>query len=237
MVTKLLTFKTRKQQSAAKKNGRIDGYFAKVAKGRPSAIKMGVDLPMNQTAKVIMGNAKKKKGGGENTYANWSLPGNFAALKAAVLIDIARRKEKELSDDITGISNDSTIPRSTLSRHTKRFQDFAKEKQLPVEHLTRDMIFPNSRGGGNGLLHENDVELLSSTIVYRDEANNGMTRNEAITLVMELSQITDRKAAENHYDYLVRMKRLKGVKNFGRTVKAQATTTKRGQIMVKQQLR
>ena len=33
------------------------------------------------------------------------------------------------------------------------------------------------------------------------------------------------------------MKRLKGVKNFGRTIKAQATTTKRGQITVEQQLR
>jgi len=36
--------------------------------------------------------------------------------------------------------------------------------------------------------------------------------------------------------YLVHMENLKCVKNFGRAVKAQATTTKSGQILVEQQL-
>jgi len=49
--------------------------------------------------------------------------------------------------------------------------------------------------------------------------------------------VTNRSGAEGHYDYLVWKERLKGVKNFGRTVKAQATTTKRGQITIEQQLR
>jgi len=64
-----------------------------------------------------------------------------------------------------------------------------------------------------------------------------MSRNEAISLVMELAQTTQRRSAEGQYDYLVRQKRPKGVKNFGRSVKAQATTSKRGQIIVEQQLR
>jgi len=58
------------------------------------------------------------------------------------------------------------------------------------------------------------VELLGQTITHRDEANNGMSRNEAISLVMELAQTTQQKSAEGHYDCLVRQKRLKGVKNF-----------------------
>jgi len=99
------------------------------------------------------------------------------------------------------------------------------------------MVFPKSRGGGAGLLNDNEVELLSNTIIYRDEANNGMSRNEAISLVQELAQTTNGSAAESHYDYLARKERLVGVKNFGRSVKAQATTTKRGQITVEQQLR
>jgi len=72
------------------------------------------------------------------------------------------------------------------------------------------MIFPKARGGGKGLLHENEIELLSSALICRDEANNGMSRNEAITLVQELVQTTNCVAAENHFDYLVRMKRLRG---------------------------
>jgi len=112
-----------------------------------------------------------------------------------------------------------------------------KEKNLPLERLYRDDIFPKSRGGGKGLLDENEIELLAQTFIYRDKANLSMSRNEAISLVMEMAQTTDRGAAENHFDYLVRMERLIGVKNHGRTAKAQATTTKRSQITVDQQLR
>jgi len=45
-------------------------------------------------------------------------------------------------------------------------------------------------GGRNGLLDDNQVEPLGQTITYRDEANNGMSPNEAISLVMELAQTT-----------------------------------------------
>jgi len=81
------------------------------------------------------------------------------------------------------------------------------------------------------------VDLLSATIVHRDEANNGMSRNEVIALTMEMSQCSKRQTAENHFDHLVRTKRLRGVKNFGGTVAAQATTTKQSQMHIKQQLR
>jgi len=56
-----LTFKTRQQQSVAKKNGRIDGCFGKVTKGCPAAIKIGLPLPMNQTTKMVLGNSEKKR--------------------------------------------------------------------------------------------------------------------------------------------------------------------------------
>jgi len=110
-----------------------------------------------------------------------------------------------------------------------------KENSVGTSDERNDL--PKMSGGGNGLLDDNQVELLGQTITHRDKANNGMSRNEAISLVMELAQTTQRKSAEGHCDYLVRQKRLKGVKNFGRSVKAQATTSKRGQITVEQQLR
>jgi len=93
MVSKLLTFKMRQQQPVAKKNGRIDVSFGKVVKGRPVAIKIGSPLPMNQTAKMVLGSSKKKRGGA-NTHVKWNLLGDVQALKTAVIIDIARRKKK-----------------------------------------------------------------------------------------------------------------------------------------------
>ena len=240
--TKVLAFKTRKQQQAAKKRGQIDGYFGKVTAGRPAGkktvpkISLDGDLPMNKKKNAVIKSAKK------TSYVNWAVPENFNLLRYYVL---AHLKKAEASDDdnensaltITNGAFPALIPRTTLNRHALRFQAIAKEKKIPIEHLTMQMIFPKSRGGGEGLLQDADVELLSNTIIYRDEANNGMSRNEAISLVMELSQTTNRTAAEGHYDYLVRKDRLKGVKNSGRTVKAQATTSKRGQITVEQQLR
>ena len=241
MVTKLLSFKSRSQQVAAKKRGQIEGYFGKVQAGRPkskfkTAITLDANLPMNKKPLDTRRPIASAKGTG---YINWALPENFNLLRHYVICHIRRKESAESDDENTGIVPATTtmIPRSTLNRHAKHFLQVSKEKKLPLEQVTNPMIFPKTRGGGNGLLNDNDVELLASTIIYRDEANNGMSRNEAIQLVMELSQTTDRKAAECHYDYLVRQKRLVGVKNFGRSVKAQATTSKRGQITVEQQLR
>jgi len=240
MVTTVLSFKTRKQKAVAKKHGRIEGYFGKIDKGRPMKPKvhpilMAGSAPMNKTNQDVVQAGKK---GVKGSYANWNLPENFYALKAQVISYIRSKGDKD-NDENTGIVSASTtiIPRTTLQRISKRWLAASQQKNIPLEQVTREMIFPKCRGGGNGLLDDNQVELLGQTIIYRDEANNGMSRNEAISLVMELAQTTQRKSAEGHYDYLVRQKRLLGVKNFGRSVKAQATTSKRGQITVEQQLR
>lgn len=60
-----------------------------------------------------------------------------------------------------------------------------------------------------------------------------MSQNEAIALVIELAQSTVCVTAENHFDYLVRMKCLNGVKNHGCAGKAQPATTKGTQITAK----
>jgi len=184
----------------------------------------------------------KGKQGTKTCYDNWNLPENFHLLKTTVLGHIAAKNQsitrgKDNDENAANSEVISIIPRTTLQRHVDRFKAVAKEKNKPIHQLYREDIFPKCRGGGKGLLHANDIELLASALIYRDEANIGMSRNEAITLVMELAQINDRTAAENHFDYLVRKKQLIGVKNFGRTVKAQATTTKRTQITIDQQLR
>jgi hypothetical protein len=67
--------------------------------------------------------------------------------------------------------------------------------------------------------------------------NNGMSRKEAITLIMDWADCGDRIKATNHFAYLVRNKKLPDLKRDGRVVTAQKTTTKRGQITIEQQIR
>jgi len=213
--TKLLAFKTRLQLAAAKKDGRVDGCFGKAAKGRPVVEKAAKAVaaikgsrPMDMSTKEIIKAGKK---GSKARCVNWNLPENFNTLKASAIWHVKAKEAKELgNDDMAGILPATTvcIPRTTLQRHVDRFVAVANEKNLPLERLHRDDIFPKSRGGGKGPLDENEIELLAQTFVCRDEANLGMSRNEAISLAMEMAQTTDRGAAENHFDHLVRMKRL-----------------------------
>lgn len=74
-------------------------------------------------------------------------------------------------------------------------------------------------------------------IVHRDQANNGMTRQETIQVMIQMKQTADRKRCENHLDYLIRERKLKLLKRGGRVSSSQPTTTKRSQITVEQQLR
>ena len=74
-----------------------------------------------------------EKEGCVNAWANWNLPGNFQALKTAVIMDIARCEDKEESDNTCGISNQSGVPRLTLFCHAKCFQDAATKMWLKCD--------------------------------------------------------------------------------------------------------
>ena len=220
----------------AKKQGKIQGYFARISKGRPPT-KLDSTLPMNATVSKLNEVAKEARAKrNEPVYRNWNIADNFDMLKAAVIDNMERGRGTKTEEDV---AFEHGLPRTTLQRMTKLFKSICDDSpRLQVEQLTKDIVFPHPhRGGLEPLLTSNEVDVLNAAIVHRDEANNGMTRDEAIDLIMELSQISNRKKATNHFDYLVRKKRLKDVKNGGKTVKAQATTTKRGQIVVEQQLR
>ena len=81
-----------------------------------------------------------------------------------------------------------------------------------------------------------DREFLQSVIISRDQRNAGMTRKELIAIIAELGGVKS-KRAENHLDYLIRSKKLPNVKNNGRVVRAQATTTNRTAITTEKLLR
>ena len=102
-------------------------------------------------------------------------------------------------------------------------------KKITVENCFKDKK--------QGLLSNELVEVLQDIIRKRDQINNGVTRKEAIQLIVDLGQCVSSKAAENHLDYLIRLKRLPDLIQNGRIILAQSTTTERSQINREQQLR
>ena len=237
MPSTVLAFRSRKQQEAAKKKGDIRGFFGKLPRGRPPASSFSfssLSLPMNANVSKLNETAKAMKKKAEDpVYLNYKRPELFEQLRLAVQANISKEKQESTDD----VATKYLISRSSLQRHTKTFNALMEEHQIPIQAITREQVFPLPRGTGNSLLSDEDISLLASAIVHRDETNKPMSRKEAITLVQQLSQCHEPKTAENHYDYLVRTKRLVGVKNDGKTVKAQTTTDKRSQINVEQQLR
>jgi hypothetical protein len=69
-----------------------------------------------------------------------------------------------------------------------------------------------------------DCEFLQSVMIARDLRNAGMSRKEAISIIANLGGV-NLTSAENHFDYLIRSKQLPKLKNNGRVLTAQATTT------------
>ena len=64
-----------------------------------------------------------------------------------------------------------------------------------------------------------------------------MGQDDVINLVMYLSQSDSHKKCEDHYDYLVRRKKLNGVKRYGRVMVSQPTSTNMSAITDLQQWR
>jgi hypothetical protein len=67
-----------------------------------------------------------------------------------------------------------------------------------------------------------------------DEAQISMSCKELIQL-MKLLTLATTKQCDNHFNYLVRMKKMPELKNHGRVQRVQATTTKHSSIQMEQQ--
>ncbi|KAG7372912.1 hypothetical protein IV203_033636 [Nitzschia inconspicua] len=237
--------RTRQEKEELKSIGCILGHFSKLPVGRPP--KAAVVVTAEDTKKDEQqgkqqqsNNKNKRKAPSEDdrsgpakklSRTNWKAAENFPLLRDAVL------SATSCIDTLEKPTNDLAIavPATTLKDNIKAFSKAANTWNVPLELVTRDMVF----AGANrpALLSENDIAFLSECITKRDESNNGMSRKEVIRMVQEIAQCSSFMTAENHYDYLVRKKKLIGVKRNGRVTTAQPTTTKRSQVTPAQQLR
>jgi hypothetical protein len=225
--------RTRAELNGLKKQGSIVGYFGKLPRGCPPKNKKPKEVDGKSEDSLVSREdkrqsntfkkppAKKPRG----TYVNWSAPCNFDAIKAAV----AGTESTQWIDTEDAVI---PVPRSTVYSVKKRLSTAQKKDKWSSMDDVMLLAVPEK-----GLTTFKQREWLADVIRFRDKNNNGMTRKEVIQVLEELADANGPKAAENHLDYLIRMKILPKVTNDGRVVRAQKTTTKRSQITIEQQLR
>ena len=88
----------------------------------------------------------------------------------------------------------------------------------------------------NSLTTAEDRQFLQSLVLARDNRNCGVSRKEIVSIIAEIKSV-GYTTAENHYDYLIRSKQLCQLKNNGRVVSAQPTTTNRTAVTTEKLLR
>ena len=154
----------------------------------------------------------------------WHRPEYFPILQRTI---IKKRSEGKLFNQHENILNEARtiVPEGTLRDVMKR---------LGNKEPTLANCFHQQQ---NALLSNESIDLLQDIICKRDQTNSGVSRAEAITIIVDLGQAKCRKSAENHLDYLIRKKKLPRFKRNGRIITAQATTSERCQINTKQQFR
>jgi hypothetical protein len=132
-----------------------------------------------------------------------------------------------LVSHITRGESSTVIPRSMLCSIKK-----CLSKQ---GHVISDPTITDGRVK-KGLTSKKDQHEIAESLHCRDINNNSMSRSEAITLLMDWAECTDRLKAYNHFAYLVQNKKLPDLKRDERVVTAQKSTMKRGQITIEQQV-
>jgi hypothetical protein len=173
------------------------------------------------------------------TYMNYKDPETAATLKEAVDVYVSTGQLLKPADLEMSNLPLTVIPPALIRYHAKKLR----------ENNTSMRISNDAGDGSSGRLNSgmskvfqrraDDLskslttakmrELIADTIKFRDEAQNRMTRKEVIQLLVQLTG-GSAKSCENHYDWMIRAKKLPQLKNNGRVQYTLATTTKRACI-------
>ena len=213
--------RTRSEQKHLQHKGDIRGWFS-LPRGRPPKRKSEVcdSEPSATTENVIEDDGKKsRRCKPRGAYKSWCMSENQDILQAHLS-----------GDKWNDVAVPIAIPRSTLHSVQQRIVK-------KVTRVTTTSILLSDGRAEKSLTNEDDQREIAEIIRCRDMNNNGISRNDAITLIMDWTHCNDRVKAKNHFAYLVQKKKLPDLKRGGRVVTAQKTTTKRGQITIEQQVR
>jgi hypothetical protein len=111
------------------------------------------------------------------------------------------------------------VPRTTLIY----YQDFMTKTGKSIDELVPPF----------GVITESEIKFLVDAIRQRNILNCGMSCKEIIGVVQGMTG-KQFKNCENHYDYLIKQKRLPELTKGGRVMTAQAITSKRTEVTIHQ---
>ena len=130
----------------------------------------------------------------------------------------------------------ATIPARTMDIMCIIFNDLVNIEGIDLEDIKRGNFYPVPQNK-NSNLKPKDIQALQDIIVCRDNARNGMSRDEAIIMVSQLSHIFNHSKCQQQWNYLIANNKTPNFKAGGKVEKAQNKTNKRTNIHVEQQPR
>ena len=156
---------------------------------------------------------------------------DLAAVKASV-VDGSPMEEFDNASDNTIAA---LIPVTTLKRYVKKANELIeKGESVDYGHLCSTSTDTDNRS----FTSKSQQQFLGDVAKACDENNNGMSRKEMISLILHLVGSNKTKSADNHFDYLVRNKKLPQLKQGGKVRSVQKTNKKKmSQVTISQQLR
>ena len=240
--------RTHKQRDALKKPGATPSIFTYLSlpPGRPKKTE-DETTAVAVTANSVEADAAaprpppKKRG----TYGKWDKDEFHKRAKDVVVTNLIQTGD--VSSAIKAVEQSHPtikVPRQTALSWLKKIQEDARKKANKDD---ADMLaaFDRDADPTAELLDSNrarslttpaDREFLQSIMVAHDLRNSGMSRKEAISIIANLGGV-NLVTAENHFDYLIRSKQLPKLKNNGRVLTAQQTTTNRTAVTTEKLLR
>ena len=191
----------------------------KVKKSRPGMVGPPLE-PISEDKEVAapLTNPVKTPGNDRGSYSKYDegMKASAMALMVTEMLSnggIYAAAKKEAVNKFGNMA--SLLPRTTvLSRYNKakkKAEDQAADDEHEYDAFDRRKANENDRG----LTSTETQGFLQSVAVARDKNNKGMTRKEMIQFIAQI-ECCKLKTAENHYDYLVRSKKLGKLKKGGR---------------------
>lgn len=187
--------------------------------GDPAADVAGAE--MEEVDKERASSKKKRSAGASRT--NWSKGDALASLTKAVKDWLAKTGDLLSADPKMSLHTYArrvNIPKATLGNYVH--PDESKRRKL------------GSQAGHPSLLDDESQRFVVDVLRRRDRGNDGMSRRDTINMLQDVKPDFSRLQLSDCFRNTVR-KRHGGV--LTNIVKAQASTTKRGQITVAQQFR
>ena len=103
------------------------------------------------------------------------------------------------------------------------------ERNIDLDAFDCEKMNVEGEAKAKALPSKGTILYLQEVAKARDESNRGRPRKEMIQLISDI-QSCPIKTASNHYEWLVRTKKLPELNRGGRVVTAQPTTTNRAVI-------